>query len=99
MMKRMITLVDLRTGAVIARPSNTFTLDVPGDLDSGTAVASLDGRSHVLYRAATGKDVSRAVHPRPLSWRVQGEECLVAEEGSAGGPGRYMLCAVEPMLR
>jgi hypothetical protein len=99
MMQRMIALVDLRTGAVIARPSNTCTFDVPVDLDSGTAVASLDGRFHVLYRSATGKDLTRAVHPRPLSWRVQGEECFVAEEGSAGGPGRYTLCAVERTLR
>jgi hypothetical protein len=42
MMKRMITLVDLKTGAVIARSSDTCTLDVSSDLDSGTAVASLD---------------------------------------------------------
>lgn len=98
-MKRMITLVDFRTGAVTARPSDTRTLDVPQDLDSGTTVASLDGHSHAHYRAASGKDVTCAVHPRPLSWRVEGEECLVAEEGSAGGPGRYTLCAVEPTLR
>jgi len=98
-MKRMITLVDLKTGAVVARPSDTRTVDVPGDIDLETLVASLDGRSNVLYRAATGKEVSRAAHPRPLSWRVEGEECLVADEGSAGGTGHYTLCTVEPTTR
>jgi hypothetical protein len=93
----MITLVDLKTGAVTTRSSDTRTLDVPGDLDPETAVADLDTRSHALYRAVTGKEVSRAVHPRPLSWRVEGEECLVAEEGT--GAVHYTLCAIEPTLR
>jgi hypothetical protein len=87
----MITLVDLRTGAVSARPSDTRTLDVPGDLDPDTAVAALDAQSHAQYRALSGKDVSRSVHPRPLSWRVEGEECLVAEEGVASSAVRYTL--------
>jgi hypothetical protein len=96
-MKRMITLVDLVTGAVTARPSDTCTLDVPVDFAPEASAAALDGRSKALYRAASGKDVSRAVHPRPLSWRVQGETCLVAEEGAAAaGEGRYTLCAIEP---
>ncbi len=93
-MRRMITLVDLRTGAVSTRSSDTRTLDVPGDLDPETGVADLDARSHAVYRAASGKDVSCPVHPRPLSWRVEGEECLVVEEGA--GSVRYTLCAIEP---
>jgi len=35
------------------------------------------------------------VHPRPLSWRARGEECLVADDGAAAA-GHYTLCAVEP---
>lgn len=96
-MKRMIMLVDLTTGAVVARPSDTRTLDVPCDFDPEARVAALDGRSNALYRAATGKEVSRAVYPRPLSWRVQGEECLVADDAAPGrAGGRYTLCAIEP---
>jgi hypothetical protein len=91
----MISIVDLKTGAVSARASDTRTLDLPVDLDLATAVAALDGRSHVLYRSTRGKEVSCLVHPRPLSWRVFGEECLVADEGAVAG--NYTLCAVEPI--
>src|SRR5262249_52312818 len=69
-MKRMIAVVDLRTGAVNSRPSDTRTLDLPLDFDPETAVATLDERLHALYRSSFGKDVSCVVHPRPLSWRV-----------------------------
>jgi len=37
------------------------------------------------------------VHLRPLSWRVRGEECLIAEDGALnGGVDRYTLCAIDP---
>ena len=94
-MRRMITIVDLKTGAVLPRASNTRTLDLPVDLDLEFAVASLDAGSHVLYRSTRGKEVSCLVHPRPLSWRARGEECLVADDGTAAA-GHYTLCAVEP---
>jgi hypothetical protein len=93
-MKRMIAIVDLQTGAVTSRSSDTRTLDLPVDFDPETAIAELDGRSHALYRSTRGKEVSALVHPRPLSWRVHGEECLVANEGPAAG-GRFTLCQVE----
>jgi hypothetical protein len=95
----MITLVDLRTGAISTRPSDTRTLDVPKDFDPETAVATFDSRSQALYRAANGQEMTRAVHPRPLSWRVEGEECLVAEEGVASSAVRFTLCAIERTLR
>jgi len=94
-MRRMITIVDLKTGAISARTSHTRTLDLPADLDFEFAVASLDSGSHVLYRSTRGKEVSCLVHPRPLSWRAHGEECLVADDGAAAA-GHYTLCAVEP---
>src|SRR4030081_1105092 len=95
-MRRMISIVDLKTGTVSARTSDTRTLDLPLDLDLATAIAALDAHSHVLYRSTRGKEVSCLVHPRPLSWRVRGEECLVADEG-AGTAGPYTRCAIEPI--
>jgi hypothetical protein len=94
-MKRMIAVVDLKTGAVTSRPSDTRTLDLPLDFDPGTAEATLDARLHALYRSSFGRDVSCVAHPRPLSWRVRGEKCLIADEELAG-IGRYTLCEVEP---
>lgn len=96
-MKRMIMIVDLKSGAIIARSSDTSTLDVPDDFDPESTTAALDSRSHALYRNTNGKEVSRAVHPRPLSWRVQGEVCLVArQEPARSAAGGYSLCEIEP---
>ena len=92
-MRRIITIVDLKTGAVSARASDTRTLDLPVDFDLESAVAALDARSHVRYRSTRGNDISILVHPRPLSRRVRGEECLIADDGAASA---YSLCAVEP---
>jgi len=79
-MKRMITVVDLLSGAITARQSDTRTLDVPADLDPESSVAALDGQSVASYRAASGKNIRCAVHPRPLSWRCG--------ERNASSPGR-----------
>src|SRR3989442_4990989 len=97
-MRRMIPIVDLKTGAVLPRASDTRTLDLPVDLDLEFAVASLDAGSHVLYRSTRGKEVSCLVHPRPLSWRARGEECLVADDGAAGAPA-YTRCGVQAAAR
>jgi hypothetical protein len=97
-MRRMISIVDLTTGQVSERPSDTPTFDLPADFDRLTAVAAIDARSHARYSARDGKSVSRAVHPRPLSWRVRGEECLVADKAgtaTVSEPVSYTLCAVE----
>jgi hypothetical protein len=97
-MKRMIPIVDLTSGAVSMRPSNTPTLDVPQDFDQATAIAEFDVQLRVRYLSVDGKKVVRAGFPRPLSWRVHGEECLVSDHASAATnarPGSYTLFAVE----
>jgi hypothetical protein len=94
-MKRRIAIVDLKTGAIASRLSDTRTLDLPLDFDPDTTVATLDARSHAVYRSSLGKEVSCVAHPRPLSWRVRGEKCLIADEAAAAA-GRYTLCEVEP---
>ncbi len=95
-MKRMIAIVDLKTGEVLLRPSDTSTLDVPADLDRDTGVALLI-KSHAHYFSTFGRNVSGTTFPRPLSWRVRGEECLLAEpaEGRTGEV-TYTLVAVDP---
>ena len=98
-MRRMISIVDLSTGRIWTRPSTTLTLDLPGDFDREIPIAALDAKSHARYHTTDGKTVSRVVHPRPLSWRVRGEECLIAEQAAGvTSPGQYTLCAVEPLV-
>jgi hypothetical protein len=97
-MKRMIPIVDLSSGTISDRPSNTLTLDLPVDFDRAEPNAELDAESRVRYLSLDGKRVVRAVFPRPLSWRVHGEECLVSDHASAATAGRprsYSLFAVE----
>ena len=95
-MKRMIPIVDLKTGEVSVRSSDTSTLDVPFDLDRGRGVASLL-KSHAHYFSTTGKSAIKATFPRPLSWRVRGEECLVANLSEAMTERcSFTLSAVEP---
>jgi hypothetical protein len=95
-MKRMIPIVDLKTGEVLLRSSDTSTLDIPGDLDRDRGVASLL-KSYAHYFSTTGKSVIGAAFPRPLSWRVRGEECLVANLPEATRERcSYTLSAVEP---
>ena len=95
-MKRMISVVDLKTGEVSTRSSDTSTLDVPVDLDRERGVASLL-KSHAHYFSTTGKAVAKATFVRPLSWRVHGEECLVANlSGAMTERCSFTLSAVEP---
>jgi len=95
-MKRMIPIVDLKTGEVLLRSSDTSTLDVPADLDRDTGVALLV-KSHAHYFSTAGKSVIGTTFPRPLSWRVRGEECLLADPGAGRMDGSsYTLVAVEP---
>ena len=94
-MHRTIATLDLASGTVSERASNTPTLDVPGDFDRTTTSAQLDLASHLHY-STYGKPVVRPAFVRPLSWRTRGEECLVEEEGGATpGSNRFLLCAVE----
>ena len=99
-MRRMIPIVDLATGAVTELSSDTSTLDLPGDFDRQTPVASLDTKSHAHYVSVDGRPVIGQMYPRPLSWRAQGEECLVAtgkRPATVDHPSRYKLCAIERM--
>ena len=93
-MGRMIAVVDMVSGVVSVRARDTRTFDVPVDFDRDFGEAACDARLHALYRSTRGKEVSCTVFPRPLSWRVEGEECLVADEGAA--QGSFRLCAIEP---
>ncbi len=95
-MKRMIPIVDLKTGEVSVRSSDTSTLDVPNDLDRDRGVASLL-KSYTHYFSTAGKSAIRATVPRPLSWRVRGEECLVANLSEAMTERcSFTLSVVEP---
>jgi len=95
-MKRMIAIVDLKSGEVSVRSSDTSTLDVPLDLDRGRGVASLL-RSYAHYFSTTGKSAIRAMVPRPLSRRERGEECLVANLSEAMTERcSFTLSVVEP---
>jgi hypothetical protein len=93
-MKRMIPIVDLATGAITDRLSSTQTFDVPVDFDRSAAAAEVDARSRVQYRSVKGKSVVSSAFPRPLSFRVHGEECFVCDEQTAGLPEHTRTCTL-----
>ena len=98
-MKRMISVFDLRTGEVSLRSSYTQTFDMPKDFDRSLAIATLDDRFRARYVSIVGRNVVAPVSTRPLSWRVRGEECLVADADgfpTLGAPARYTLVTVDP---
>jgi len=83
-MKRMISIVgpedwgSSRIFVPVTLPPSMFPLD----LDRDRGVASLL-RSYAHYSRRTGKSVTKASLPKPLSWRAHGEECLVANLSEA----------------
>ena len=96
-MRGMISIVDRTTGRTSVKPSDTPTFDLPPDFDRQSGTAAVDIRSHAHYSSVNGKDVSLAIHSRPLSWRVRGEDCLVASGTHAATslhPRTFKLCAV-----
>lgn len=98
-MRRMISIVNLNTGRVSVRPGDTPTFDLPGDLDRHTGGAALDFQSQATYASTGGASVSRQVQARPLSWRVRGEQCMVAagtRSATAAHPISYKLFEVAP---
>src|SRR4051812_32996214 len=99
MLRSSIPVVDLSSGTVTDRTSNTLTLDVPADFDRSACVASVDAQSRAHYLSTAGTILVNASHPRPLSWRVRGEECLVARARGKGNDIDYRLCTVDPMAR
>ena len=74
-------------------------LDVPPDFERSIGVVSLDQKSHGRYVATDGKEREYSAFPRPLSWRVRGEECLIAEQRKKRDApvaiGVYRLTVVE----
>ena len=79
-MDKLIEIVDLVSGAITRRNSDTLTLDVPGDLDWQTGGVSIDADRIVRYFAAGAARRLFIGKPRRLSGRPVGEECLVATE-------------------
>jgi hypothetical protein len=96
-MKRMIAIIDLRSGEMQERPSDTLTIDVPADFDRPAGVVSLDAHSHGHYIATDGKSREYQAFARPLSWRIRGEECLVVDRSQrSSSPRLYRLVAIDP---
>jgi hypothetical protein len=79
-MKKLVEIVDLVSGAITHRNSETLTLDVPNDLDWQTGGVSIDAHRIVRYFAAGAVRRLFIGKPRRLSGRTVGEECLVAIE-------------------
>jgi hypothetical protein len=98
-MKRMIDVVDLRTGEICSRPSHARTLDIPSDFDPDAGTATLDFRSRAHYLSVHRKEVVREAMARPLSWRVRGERCLVEDDDrvpTIDEPSRFSMRAIDP---
>lgn len=98
-MRGMISIVNRTTGRTSVKPSDTPTFDLPPDFDRQTGTAAVDAQSHAHYSSTNGGTVSLAIHSRPLSWRVRGEDCLVASDAQAATPlhrRTFKLCAVKP---
>lgn len=94
--RSIIPVVDLASGRVTERDRQTPTLDVPADFDRSSGVASVDAQSRAHYLSTAGIALVNAAHTRPLSWRVRGEECLVARNRGTANELGYRLCAVDP---
>jgi hypothetical protein len=96
MFRRTIAVVDLGSGKITNRDIYTPTLDVPADFDRSAGVASVDAHSRAHYLSTAGSTLVNPAHPRPLSWRIRGEECLVARARGNADEVAYRLCAVDP---
>jgi hypothetical protein len=97
-MERAMTAIALRdvvSGDRSSRSRDTLTADVPADFPRDGVFTVADG-FRASYGAVGGKHVTRNVRPRPLSWRIEGEQCLVARSGGATRRLRqYRLCILE----
>ena len=94
--RTIIPVFDLGSRKVTDRSSQTLTLDVPVDFDRSIGVASVDAQSRAHYQSTAGITLVNVAHPRPLSWRVRGEECLVARNRGTANEVGYRLCTVDP---
>ena len=77
-MQKLIGVVDLSNGIVTSRYADSLTLDIPPDLDRVTGGVSLNADQIGRYSTVSGENRSYRAHPRVLSGRARGEECLVA---------------------
>jgi len=89
-MKKLIGVVDLADGTITERGQDSLTLDIPSDLDPKTASVAVYADEIGKYQTAAGENRVYRAHPRVLSGRAPGEECLVAAasvetSGDAGG--------------
>ena len=97
MHRRTIPVLDRTSGIITNRASTTPTRDVPADFDRVACVASVHARSRAHYLSTAGTTLLNSCHPRPLSWRIRGEECLVAEAEGNADEIAYRLCIVDPL--
>ena len=100
-MIRMIKLQNPASGEVVIRSSDTLTLDIPPDFDRVNGSVSLDSKWHAHHIAADGRNHAYTAMTRPLSWRAQGEECLVADRpgrAPASFAGVYRLKYLKPSI-
>src|SRR4030081_3902433 len=96
-MKRMIAIIDVKSGEAQERPSDTPTIDVPADFDRPGGGVSLDAHSHGHYIGTDGKSREYQAFSRPLSWRIRGEQCLVVDRSQrSSSPRLYRLVAIDP---
>jgi hypothetical protein len=96
MIQRTIAVVDLDSGKITDCRRDTLTLDIPADLDRKACVASGDAGTGAHYLSVSGTTLVNPAHPRPLSWRVRGEEGLVAKTRGKSTEIAYRLCTVDP---
>jgi hypothetical protein len=97
-MTRMIPVVDSTNGAVSLRSDDTRTLDIPKGFNRRTPVAWLDAGSRVRCVSIDGRALVYLAFTTPLSSRVAGEECLVANgafRATVAHPASYRLSAVD----
>jgi hypothetical protein len=99
MIQRTISVVDLGSGKITDCTSDTLTLDVPADLDRHTRIVPGNASWGGNYLSISGTRVVNPAHPRPLSWRIPGEECLVARTRGKPSEIGYRLCAVDTAPR
>ena len=89
---------DVVSGDRSSRPGDTLTADVPADFPREGGVFTVSDGFRASYGAVGGKHVTRNVRPQPLSWRIEGEQCLVARSGGTARRLRqYRLCILEPI--
>lgn len=103
-MDQLIAVVDLSSGIVSNRKTETLTLDVPSGFNrnNGRRGVSVDADKLGRYLTLEGKSRVYATAPKYLSRRLPGEECMVAtpEVDSTGTACKrhYWLSLVEPRV-